>query len=68
MPSGAANLYRRPALAFDGARYETEQVFATSRDGTRVPVFLTYRQGLRRNGRNPTLLYGYGGFGVPLTE
>lgn len=65
--SGATQLYRRPALDFAAARFVTEQVFAQSRDGTRVPVFLTYKKGLRRNGRNPTLLYGYGGFGVSLT-
>jgi prolyl oligopeptidase len=59
--------YRRPELDFDASRFVTEQVFATSRDGTRVPVFVTARRGLRRNGRNPTLLYGYGGFGVSLT-
>jgi prolyl oligopeptidase len=67
LESLAAEPFRRPALDFDAARYTTEQVFATSRDGTRVPVFLTYRKGLKRNGRHPTLLYGYGGFGVSLT-
>jgi prolyl oligopeptidase len=65
--SGEIALQRRPELDFDAARFTTEQTFATSRDGTRVPVFLTYKKGLRRNGRAPTLLYGYGGFGVPLT-
>ena len=65
--SGVSEPWRRPQLGFDAERYVTEQVFATSPDGTQVPIFLTYRKGLRRNGRNPTLLYGYGGFGVSLT-
>jgi prolyl oligopeptidase len=57
----------RPALAFDASKYETQQVFYTSTDGTRVPMFLTHRKGLRRDGDHPTLLYGYGGFAVNLT-
>jgi prolyl oligopeptidase len=65
--AGQSELYRRPEIAFDASRYTTEQVFVNSKDGTRVPVFLTYRQGTKRNGRNPTLLYGYGGFNVSLT-
>ena len=53
-------------LAFDPSTYETKQVFYPSKDGTRIPMFLTYRKGLRTNGQNPTLLYGYGGFSVPV--
>jgi prolyl oligopeptidase len=49
-------------VAFDPEDYETRQVFYSSKDGTRVPMFLTYKKGLLRNGRNPTYLYGYGGF------
>jgi prolyl oligopeptidase len=52
---------------FDPAQYETRQVFVTSRDGTRVPMFLTYRKGLTLDGNNPTLMYGYGGFNIAVT-
>jgi prolyl oligopeptidase len=56
--------YWRPQLTFDPSAYETKQVFYTSRDGTRVPMFITAKKGVELNGANPTLLYGYGGFGV----
>ncbi|WP_045233710.1 prolyl oligopeptidase family serine peptidase [Deinococcus pimensis] len=56
-----------PALDFDTSAYETRQVFATSRDGTRVPMFLVHRAGLTPTGDHPTLLYGYGGFDISLT-
>jgi prolyl oligopeptidase len=65
--SGELTMFHQPALAFETSRYETQQVFYTSTDGARVSMFLTYRQDLPRNGRNPTLLYGYGGFAVSLT-
>ncbi|MBN1661214.1 MAG: S9 family peptidase [Anaerolineae bacterium] len=55
-----------PQLDFDASPYLTRQVFVTSRDGTRVPMFLTHRRDLSLDGKNPTLLYGYGGFGVPV--
>ncbi len=54
-------------INFDPNGYETEQVFYTSKDGTRVPMFLTHKKGLVKNGNNPTLLYGYGGFNISLT-
>jgi prolyl oligopeptidase len=60
-------LFHQPALAFDASRYETQQVFYTATDGTRVPMFLTHRKGLTYTGDHPTLLYGYGGFAVNLT-
>jgi prolyl oligopeptidase len=63
----ALSLFHQPALAFDASDYETQQVFYTSTDGTHVPLFLTHRKGLRRDGDHPTLLYGYGGFAVNLT-
>lgn len=66
LASGVSTLFRTPALPFDPARFETQQVFATSRDGTRVPMFLVYKRGLVPNGHHPTLLYGYGGFNVTL--
>ena len=62
---GASTVFKQPTLKFDPSRYETVQVFYHSKDGTRVPMFLTYRKGLRKDGANPTLLYGYGGFNIP---
>lgn len=67
LASGASTLYRKPAIAFDPARFETHQVFYTSRDGTRVPMFITARKDSPRDGAQPTLLFGYGGFNIPLT-
>ena len=64
---GASRVFRRPQTTFDPARYETRQVFYESRDGTRVPMFVTARRDLALDGRNPTILYGYGGFDVSLT-
>jgi prolyl oligopeptidase len=59
--------FRRPTVSFDAAPFVTEQVFFASRDGTRVPMFITRRKDLKLDGSNPTLLYGYGGFDVSLT-
>lgn len=59
--------FRKPTVTFDDAPYVTEQVFYTSRDGTRVPMFITRRKDAKLDGTNPTLLYGYGGFDVSLT-
>ena len=61
-----STVFRAPAIDFKSEDYETEQVFVTSKDGTKVPMFLTYKKGLQKNGNNPTLLYGYGGFNVTL--
>ncbi|HEV7234727.1 MAG TPA: prolyl oligopeptidase family serine peptidase, partial [Ktedonobacteraceae bacterium] len=60
-------LYQAPQLDFDASDYETTQVFYRSKDGTRIPMFLTHKKGLKLDGHNPTLLYGYGGFNVSLT-
>jgi prolyl oligopeptidase len=60
-------VFRQPQVAFDPANYETRQVFYRSRDGTKVPMFISFKKGLELNGRNPTLLYGYGGFNISLT-
>jgi prolyl oligopeptidase len=57
----------RPKVDFNSADFTTEQVFFQSKDGTKVPMFLTYRKGLEKNGNNPTILYGYGGFDSSLT-
>ncbi len=56
-----------PKLTFNPADYTTEQVFYPSRDGTKVPMFISYKRGLQKNGANPTVLYGYGGFSISLT-
>ncbi len=67
MLTGKSTLYRRSGVKFDPDRYETKQVFYKSPDGTRVPMFLTHKKGLMLGGNNPTLLYGYGGFNIPIT-
>jgi prolyl oligopeptidase len=59
--------FRKPTVSFDPAPFVTEQVFFQSRDGTRVPMFITRRKDVKQDGSNPTLLYGYGGFDVSLT-
>ena len=56
--------FEAPKLTFDPSRYETERVFYSSKDGTRVPMFLTYRKGLVRDGTSPTMVYAYGGFDI----
>ncbi len=61
---GEGAMFRTPELRFDPSLYETTQVFFTSGDGTRIPMFITARKGIALDGTNPTLLYGYGGFGV----
>jgi prolyl oligopeptidase len=60
-------LFAETNLSFDVVDYETTQVFYTSKDGTRVPMFLTHRRGLDLNGQNPVILYGYGGFNISIT-
>ena len=59
--------FRAPKIAFDPSPYETRQVFYTSRDGTRVPMYITAKKGIRLDGSNPTLLYAYGGFNISIT-
>jgi prolyl oligopeptidase len=61
-----STLYRQPKLLFDPAQYETKQVFYTSKDGTRVPMFVSHKTGLAMDGNAPTMLYGYGGFNISL--
>jgi len=65
--SGVTSTFKAPAIDFDPSGYETKQVFYTSKDGTRVPMFITHKKGLRLDGSNPTYLYGYGGFNISLT-
>jgi len=62
-----STVYKQAEVDFDPARFETKQVFYTSKDGTRVPLFLTHRKGLKLDGANPTYLYGYGGFNASMT-
>ncbi len=59
--------FHKSEIEFDPSIYQTKQVFYNSKDGTRVPMFITHRKGLELNGNNPTLLYGYGGFNIGLT-
>ncbi len=65
--SGTSELFRKPDINFDPENYESKQVFYTSKDGTKVPMIITYKKGLELNGKNPTMLYGYGGFNISLT-
>ncbi|MDR3636105.1 MAG: prolyl oligopeptidase family serine peptidase [Isosphaeraceae bacterium] len=65
--NGQSAVFRKPKLAFDPADYETTQVFYPSKDGTRVPMFLSHKKGLKPSVPAPTLLYGYGGFNISLT-
>jgi prolyl oligopeptidase len=65
--TGKSELWREPKLDFDQSRYVTEQVFYTSKDGTKVPMFLVHKKDLKPSGDAPTYLYGYGGFNISLT-
>ncbi len=65
--TGRSEVYKRSGVKFDPSLYESKQVFYKSKDGTRVPMIITYKKGTVLNGHNPTLLYAYGGFGVSLT-
>ncbi|MET0635414.1 MAG: prolyl oligopeptidase family serine peptidase [Chitinophagaceae bacterium] len=65
--TGKSELFRKTEIKLNTSDFITEQVFFKSKDGTKVPMFLTYRKGLKLDGSNPLLLYGYGGFNVPVT-
>ena len=65
--SGKSTLYTQPKVDFSPADYETRQVFYTSKDGTKIPMFIVHKKGMELNGKNPTWLYAYGGFGISLT-
>jgi len=65
--TGRSSLYSKPAVQFNPDDYETRQVFFNSKDGTRVPMFLSCKKGMQLDGNNPVLLYGYGGFNIPMT-
>ena len=65
--TGQTATFKSAKVAFNPDDYIVEQVFYTSADGTRIPMFITHRRGVQRDGTNPTLLYGYGGFNIPIT-
>ena len=65
--SGKSSVYVKPKVDFVSENYESKQVFFTSKDGTKVPMIITHKKGLQLNGKNPTILYSYGGFNVSLT-
>ena len=66
MASNESTLYEQPKVKFRQQDYESQQLFFHSKDGTRVPMFITYKKGLKRDGKNPVFLYGYGGFNISL--
>jgi prolyl oligopeptidase len=67
LATSTSSVYKKAGVQFDPSKYESKQVFYTSKDGTRIPMLLTYKKGLALTGKNPTLLYAYGGFGVNIT-
>ncbi|MBP8245070.1 MAG: S9 family peptidase, partial [Chitinophagaceae bacterium] len=65
--TGMSTIFRKPELQFNPEDFVTEQVFYPSKDGTKVPMFVTYKKGMTKNAKNPTILYGYGGFNISST-
>lgn len=65
--TGESELYKKSGVNFDPTQYESNRVFYTSKDGTKVPMIITHKKGLKLDGSNPTMLYGYGGFNISLT-
>lgn len=65
--NGTSEIYQKPKVNFNSENYESKQIFYTSKDGTKVPMIITYKKGTKLNGKNPTMLYAYGGFNVSLT-
>lgn len=64
--TGVSELYWSPDIDFDSSNFESKQVFYTAKDGTQIPMMITHKKGLELNGKNPTILYGYGGFNISL--
>jgi prolyl oligopeptidase len=67
MVTGKSTIFRQPNVDFDPSEYESKQVFYSSKDGTKIPMFITHKKGLQLDGNNPTLLYAYGGFNISIT-
>ncbi len=65
--TGKSEMYQQPKIDFKSDNYVSKQVFYTSKDGTRIPMIITFKKGTPMNGKNPTILYGYGGFNISLT-
>lgn len=66
LATNTSKVYVSPKVKFNESDYVSEQVFYPSKDGTRIPLFITYKKGLKRNGKNPVYLYGYGGFNIAM--
>jgi len=67
LTSGKSTLFRKTEVGFNTDQFETKQVFYSSKDGTKIPLFIIHKKGIKLDGNNPTLLYGYGGFNISLT-
>lgn len=67
LASGESTMYRQTKVNFDATQYVVDQKFYTSKDGTKVPMFIIYKKGMSQDGTNPTYLYAYGGFSIPMT-
>ncbi|NET24555.1 prolyl oligopeptidase family protein [Okeania sp. SIO1I7] len=67
MVSGESKIYRQPTVDFNPDEFETKQIFYSSKDGTSIPMFITHKKGVKLDGNNPTILYGYGGFSISIT-
>jgi prolyl oligopeptidase len=67
LTTGERQLFRQPQVDFDPEAYQTQQVFYPSKDGTKIPMFITHKKGIKLDGKNPTYLYAYGGFNISLT-
>jgi len=65
--TGESSVFRQPQVDYNPDEYESQQIFYHSKDGTRVPMFITHKKGIKLDGNNPTYLYGYGGFNISLT-
>ena len=65
--NGTSVIYKQPKVDFNSENYESKQVFYNSKDGTKIPMIITYKKGTKLNGKNPTIVYGYGGFNISLT-
>lgn len=67
IPTGQSKVYKKPNIKMNFDQFESKQVFYTSADGTKIPMIITFKKGINLNGKNPTILYGYGGFNISLT-